>query len=80
MPDHPHVLVATLEGQPQMVTFTLVTINTYKTMPLSHCHAAWNIPNQERLDYHFLAAKFGQHFQSDEKKDTVLNQQSESNV
>lgn len=56
--------------RPQQVAdelcIALVTVNTHKTVLLSHCHAAWNIPDQERLDYHFLVAKFGAYFQSDE--------------
>ena len=42
-----------------------VTVNTHKTVLLSLCHNAWNIPHEERLDYHFLYAKFANYFQSD---------------
>jgi CRISPR-associated protein Csx14 len=43
-----------------------VTVNTHKSALLGHCHNAWNIPLDERLDYHFLRAKFGDYFQRDE--------------
>ncbi|HLG63214.1 MAG TPA: CRISPR-associated ring nuclease [Ktedonosporobacter sp.] len=56
--------------RPQQVAQELglapVTINTHKTVLLSLCHAAWNIPEDERLDYHFLAAKFGKYFGDEE--------------
>ena len=42
------------------------TVNTHKTALLDHCHNAWNIPLAERLDYHFLRAKFASYFHSDE--------------
>ncbi|MEO7019000.1 MAG: CRISPR-associated ring nuclease, partial [Ktedonobacteraceae bacterium] len=55
--------------RPQQVADELciatVTVNTHKTVLLSHCHTAWNIPDAERLDYHFLAAKFSNYFQND---------------
>ena len=43
-----------------------VTVNTHKTALLDYCHIAWNVPLDERLDYHFLRAKFASYFQSDE--------------
>ena len=43
-----------------------VTVNTHKTALLDYCHNAWNIPLNERLDYHFLRAKFASYFHSDE--------------
>ncbi len=43
-----------------------VTVNTHKTALLGYCHNAWNIPDQERLDYHFLRAKFAGYFHSDD--------------
>ena len=43
-----------------------VTVNTHKTALLDYCHNAWNIPLDERLDYHFLRAKFASYFHSDE--------------
>jgi hypothetical protein len=43
----------------------MVTVNTHKTVLLGHCHNAWNIPHNERLDYHFLTAKFGSYFPED---------------
>lgn len=64
------VLSAFARGlRPQQVAeelcITLVTVNTHKTVLLSHCRVAWNIPDRERLDYHFLVAKFGSYFLSD---------------
>jgi len=40
-----------------------VTVNTHKSVLLSLCHNAWNIPQEERLGYHYLHAKFGDYFQ-----------------
>lgn len=55
--------------RPQQVAeelcITLSTVNTHKTSLLGYCHNAWNIPDQERLDYHFLVAKFGNYLQDD---------------
>jgi CRISPR-associated protein Csx14 len=64
------VLQAFARGlRPQQVAdelcIALVTVNTHKTALLNLCHNAWNIPDKERLDYHFLAAKFANYFQSD---------------
>lgn len=42
-----------------------VTVNTHKTVLLSLCHNVWDIPPEERLDYHYLQAKFGSYFQND---------------
>ena len=42
-----------------------VTVNTHKTALLDYCHNAWDIPPDERLDYHFLRAKFADYFHSD---------------
>lgn len=56
--------------RPQQVAeelcIAIVTVHSHKTALLGYCHAAWNIPDHERLDYHFLVAKFGAYFQSDE--------------
>jgi CRISPR-associated protein Csx14 len=56
--------------RPQQVAEELciapVTVNTHKTVLLTLCHDAWNIPLHERLDYHFLHAKFGDYFQNGE--------------
>ncbi|MBV9228006.1 MAG: histidine kinase [Chloroflexi bacterium] len=65
------VLQAFARGlRPQQVAdelcIALVTVNTHKTALLNLCHNAWNIPDKERLDYHFLAAKFANYFQNDE--------------
>lgn len=65
------VLQAFARGlRPQQVADELciapVTVNTHKTVLRTLCHNAWNIPNEERLDYHFLAAKFASYFPNDE--------------
>jgi CRISPR-associated Csx14 family protein len=56
--------------RPQQVANELVittaTVNSHKTAILSLCHIAWNIPEEERLDYHFLYNKFRTYFQPDE--------------
>lgn len=44
------------------LSIALVTVNTHKTALLDYCHNAWNIPPDERLDYHFLRAKFADYF------------------
>jgi CRISPR-associated protein Csx14 len=64
------VLQAFARGlRPQQVASELciapVTVNTHKTVVLNLCHNAWNISPTERLDYHFLRAKFAGYFQSD---------------
>lgn len=65
------VLQAFAKGlRPQQIAeelnLAIVTVNTHKTALLGLSHNAWNIPNKERLDYHFLRAKFATYFQSDE--------------
>lgn len=50
----------------QELSLAPVTINTHKTVLLNLCHTAWNIPNDERLTYHFLAAKFSNYFGDEE--------------
>ena len=62
------VLHAFAKGlRPQQVadelSITLTTINSHKTALLNLCHNAWNVPDEERLDYHFLRAKFTSYFQ-----------------
>jgi CRISPR-associated protein Csx14 len=56
--------------RPQQVAdelcIALVTVHTHKTALLDLCHNVWNIPLEERLDYHFLRAKFASYFQNDE--------------
>lgn len=58
--------------RPQQVAeelvIAIVTVNTHKTVLLNHCRSAWNIPEDERLDYHFLAAKFASYFAQEEEK------------
>lgn len=52
--------------RPQQVaeefSVSLTTINNHKSALLAYCRNAWGIPPQERLDYHFLRAKFGDYF------------------
>ena len=54
--------------RPQQVAdelhIALVTVNSHKTALLTLCHNAWNVPDEERLDYHFLRAKFASYFQT----------------
>jgi CRISPR-associated protein Csx14 len=66
------VLQAFARGlRPQQVAEALaiapVTVNTHKSVLLGLCHNAWNIPQEERLDYHYLHAKFGDYFQQNDK-------------
>jgi len=63
------VLQAFARGlRPQQVakelSITLATVNSHKTALLNLCHDAWNVPDEERLDYHFLRAKFAGYFQT----------------
>lgn len=65
------VLRAFAKGlRPQQVadelSLTSATVNSHKTKIFEYCHDAWNIPIEERLDYRFLATKFGNYFASDE--------------
>ncbi|MGH2507854.1 MAG: CRISPR-associated ring nuclease [Ktedonobacteraceae bacterium] len=65
------VLRAFAKGlRPQQVAnelcITPATVNSHKTKIFGHCHTAWDIPDEERLDYRFLAAKFANYFASDE--------------
>jgi CRISPR-associated Csx14 family protein len=39
------------------------TVNSHNTFLFSYCREAWNIPEEERLSYHFLHAKFAGYFQ-----------------
>lgn len=48
------------------LSIALTTVNTHKTALLDYCHTAWNIPFHERLDYHFLRARFADYFPNDE--------------
>ena len=41
----------------------LVTVHTHKTVLLRLCRNAWNISNDEHLDYHFLHTKFASYFE-----------------
>jgi len=54
--------------RPQQVAdelcITLTTVNSHKTVLLDYCHTAWSVPKEERLDYHFLRAKFASYFQN----------------
>lgn len=48
------------------LSIAAVTVNTHKTVLLDYCHTVWNIPSDERLDYHFLRAKFANYFHDPE--------------
>jgi len=62
------VLRAFAGGQnPQQVaealSVTVKTVHAHKTVILSECRAAWELPEGTWLDYHFLRDKFGRFFQ-----------------
>jgi CRISPR-associated protein Csx14 len=62
------VLRAFAAGQnPQQVAETLCvtvkTVHAHKTVILSECRNAWELPDGTWLDYHFLREKFGRYFQ-----------------
>lgn len=50
-------------GSPQDVaeelTITLKTVDSHKTVILAECRAAWSLPPDARLTYHFLREHFG---------------------
>jgi len=56
--------------RPQQVAheldISLATVHSHKTVLLRLCINAWNIPPQERLDYHFLQVKFASFIEDDE--------------
>ena len=61
------VLQAFAKGlKPQQVAEELaispVTVHTHKTVLLTLCRQAWNIPHEESLDYLFLRDKFSGYF------------------
>jgi CRISPR-associated protein Csx14 len=61
------VLRAFAAGEsPQEVAETLCvtvkTVHAHKTVILSECRNAWDLPEDARLDYHFLREKFGRYF------------------
>jgi len=63
------VLRAFATGQrPQQVAETLSvtvkTVHAHKTIILSECRNAWDVPDETRLDYYFLREKFGRYFQT----------------
>ncbi len=53
--------------RPQEVAETLCvtvkTVHAHKTIILSECRNAWELPEGTRLDYYFLREKFGRYFQ-----------------
>lgn len=62
-PRQQDVLRAFAEGRrPDQVaahlSISLSTVNTHKTVILSECRNAWNIPESEPLDYHFIRERF----------------------
>jgi len=42
---------------------TVKTVHAHKTVILSECRNAWELPDDARLDYYFLREKFGRYFQ-----------------
>ena len=43
---------------------TVKTVHAHKTVILSECRNAWELPEDPRLGYHFLREKFGRYFQA----------------
>ncbi|HYK85961.1 MAG TPA: CRISPR-associated ring nuclease [Ktedonobacteraceae bacterium] len=67
-PSQRKVLEAFAQGlRPQQVaaqlSVELVTVHSHKTVLLRLCRNAWNISNDEHLDYHFLHTKFANYFE-----------------
>ncbi|MBE3561039.1 MAG: histidine kinase [Ktedonobacteraceae bacterium] len=66
------VLKAFARGlRPQQVAeklcITLTTVNSHKTILLSHCRNTWGISSDEWLDYRFLREKFADYFENNEE-------------
>ncbi|RMG98366.1 MAG: histidine kinase [Chloroflexi bacterium] len=45
------------------LSISIKTVDSHKTVILSECRNAWNIPENGRLDYRFLVEKFSSFFQ-----------------
>jgi CRISPR-associated protein Csx14 len=46
----------------ERLAVTLKTVDSHKTVILAECRIAWNLPEAERLSYHWLREKFGRYF------------------
>jgi len=46
------------------LAITPKTVDTHKTAILAECRIAWNLPEDERLGYHWMREKFGRYFDS----------------
>lgn len=44
------------------LVITAKTVDAHKTVILAECRVAWNLPESERLGYHWLREKFGRYF------------------
>ena len=44
------------------LSITPKTVDAHKTAILAECRVAWNLPEDERLSYHWLREKFGRYF------------------
>lgn len=55
-------------GSPQDVAeelcVTLKTVDSHKTVILAHCRAAWELPPDHWLDYHFIRERFSSYWAS----------------
>ncbi len=58
--------------RPQQVAddlrISLKTVDSHKSVLLLYCYNAWDVSDTERLDYHFLCAKFASFFSEIEKR------------
>jgi CRISPR-associated protein Csx14 len=73
-PSQLKVLKALSKGlRPQQVAnqlgIELVTVHSHKTVLLRLCRNAWNIDDNEHLDYHFLQTKFANYFANEESSE-----------
>ncbi|RAQ95708.1 CRISPR-associated ring nuclease [Thermogemmatispora tikiterensis] len=48
------------------------TVHSHKTVLLSLCRQAWELPEQDPLDYHFLREKFARIVEQEQDDDTIL--------
>lgn len=73
-PSQLKVLKALSKGlRPQQVAnqlgIELVTVHSHKTVLLRLCRNAWNIDDNEHLDYHFLQTSFANYFDKEESNE-----------
>ncbi len=59
-----------LQEVAEALAVTVKTVHAHKTTILEECRNAWNLPDGERLTYHFIRDKFERYFQT-QTKDSI---------